>query len=495
MPQPILRALLAFTLLALGPASVASAQGQAGGNPSATRQAVHALNRLGYGPGPGQVAAVLAQGPQAWARQQVGPAPFRAPTGPLLPALERLPTLRLDSVGAWEAYRSKAQGQPPNQAFGRQALNEARLARLMACVFAERPLEERLVVAFNNHLHVASGKAGSQALLHAYASEAIRPHLWGRYRDMLGASAKHPAMLRYLDNFQNVAPGRGRRGLNENYARELLELHSLGVQGGYTQGDVEELAKALTGWGLNGARFAFRPRQHLEGTRRLLGQSYPQRGQAQAEAMLDALAMHPATAKRLALMLAQRFVADAPPPALVAALANSYLASGGQLAPMVMTLVEHPAFWAPEAQGAKVKDPLDLVASALRLVGPEALGLLPGASGASAQAEEGATDPLKGPLAAWRLPLRALNRLGGQPWAHAAPDGDPFLNAAWLGPELAARRAEWAFSLASNRTGLDAEAMMRAQGGLPEAQARVVRQAPPRLRAALVLASPSFQRR
>lgn len=475
---------------------VLSGGGLAGAQPLADEAAArHALDRLGFGPGPEGLAPVLAQGVEAWIEGQLK-APPRLPLGgPWLETRLRLPTLQLSPEAAWARYRPEGGDREAQQAgnrFGRERLQEARVARLAACVLSPRPLEERLLIAFNNQLHVAGGKAGTQVLLQDHVEQAIRPHLWGRFRDMLGATTRHPAMLRYLDNTQNQAPNAQGKGLNENLARELLELHTLGVHGGYTQADVEALAKALTGWGAEGGRFRFYPRRHLEAPQVLLGKRYAQRGQAQVEAMLDDLALHPATARRLALMLAQRFVADAPPEALVSALSAAYLGSGGQLVPVYQALVRHPAFWVAPHRKNKLKDPLEWVASTLRLVGPQPLGLLPQAQSLGAVA---LADPLasQGALRAWRLPLRALERLGGSPWSHPAPDGDPYLNAAWLGPEQLLRRSELALQLAGNRGGLDPERLMARVGGLPGAEAQAVRAAPPRLRAALVLAAPSLQ--
>ena len=224
-------------------------------------------------------------------------------------------------------------------------------------------------------------------ILTEYERDAIRPHVLGRFRDLLGATAHSPAMLFYLDNWQSSTPearmkdpGRGptraagaqrARGLNENYARELMELHTLGVDGGYTQHDVEEVARALTGWTIStprqGGSFRFDRRMHDAGSKTVLGHHIRAGGEeSDGERVLDILAAHPATARFIATKLARRFVADDPPSALVDRAAATFQATRGDIRAVVRTIVTAPEFFAPAAYRAKVKTPLEFVASAIR---------------------------------------------------------------------------------------------------------------------------------
>jgi uncharacterized protein (DUF1800 family) len=218
--------------------------------------------------------------------------------------------------------------------------------------------------------------------LPAYEREAIRPYVLGRFRDLLGATAHHPAMLFYLDNWLSVDPAAGmgrRKGLNENYARELLELHTLGVDGGYTQQDIVEVARAFTGWTIAGntpgGRFAGRDQQfqfarrlHDNGTKVVLGRRLASGGGVRdGEQVLDIVAAHPSTARHIATKLARRFVSDTPPEALVARAAARFTETGGDLREVVRTIVTSPEFFAPEARLAKVKTPLEFVVGAVRV--------------------------------------------------------------------------------------------------------------------------------
>jgi uncharacterized protein (DUF1800 family) len=240
-----------------------------------------------------------------------------------------------------------------------------------------------------NHFNVFARKGQTGIYVGEYERDAIRPHVLGRFRDMLGATASHPAMLFYLDNWQSVAPHPGparrvngaqnkrhERGLNENYARELLELHTLGVDGGYTQDDIVQVARALTGWTIrrpgDGGGFRFAPNLHDRGSKTLLGQKIPAGGGIEdGERVLDVLAHHPSTAKNIAFKLAQRFVSDTPPQSLVERAAKRFQQSDGNLREVVRTIIRSPEFFAPGVRLAKVKTPFEFVASALRATGAD----------------------------------------------------------------------------------------------------------------------------
>ena len=407
----------------------AAASAQMPGRVVADRRAIHhALNRLAFGPRPGLVEHVTQVGLAQWVDAQLQPS--RISNGELEARLARLTTLTLDAetiatdyvLPARQERRQRQQaGQTaaPDQdqrmsgdpAAGapragarsgamsdvmrreRQVFGELAEAKLLRAVYSERQLEEVLVDFWFNHFNVFARKGRTEIYIGEYEREAIRPHVLGRFRDLLGATAKSPAMLIYLDNWLSsdpdaatrMAPGRRprpgaaqppagpirqARGLNENYARELLELHTLGVDGGYTQQDIVAVARAFTGWtvgrpGEQGFRFA--PFMHDRGAKTVLGQALPAgRGLDDGEQVLDIVARHPATARHLAFKLAQRFISDAPPSSVVDRAAAAFQKTDGDLRAVVRVIVTSPEFAAPEAYRAKVKTPFEFVVSALR---------------------------------------------------------------------------------------------------------------------------------
>lgn len=384
-------------------ASVAAVQGRdAQRVPSQPDEAtiLHVLNRVAYGPRPGDIARVRAMGLEAYIEQQLHPE--RIDDSRLDPALAAYPTLTMTTEElAAKYYRplDKAQrearaagdnGQPklsPEAQALRQGaqsvLQNLMQARVVRAVDSERQLNEVLVDFWFNHFNVYAQKGAVNEYLNSYERDAIRPYVLGNFRDMLGAVAHHPAMLFYLDNFQSVNPNmsarRNRprampRGLNENYARELMELHTLGVDGGYTQKDVQEVARVFTGWTIDqprgGGRFVFRPEWHDPNAKTVLGQTISGHagvdGMREGERVLDILALHPKTARHLAYQLAQRFVSDTPPASLVDRVAWVYLDTKGDLRATTRAVLTSPEFFAEDAVNAKVKTPLDFAISALR---------------------------------------------------------------------------------------------------------------------------------
>ena len=337
-------AAILLAILAIWPAATPT-EGAAA-VPSDAAAVEHALNRLTFGPRPGDVERVQRLGLAAWLDEQLHP--------------ERLPEPKLDAP---EPRPASFDSQQAARQWGRQQVTALSAAKLTRVVTSERQLEELLVDFWFNHFNVFAGKARTSIFVTEYEQEAIRPHVFGRFRDLLGATAKSPAMLIYLDNRQSSV-----RGLNENYGRELLELHTLGVDGGYTQADVTEVARAFTGWTIDPRTqgFRFAPRLHDEGSKKILGQSLNGRGIAEGERVLDMLAAHPATARHIARKLAQRLVADEPPAALVNAAAAKFTQTNGDLREVVRTIVTSPDFFSPAVRGVKVKTPLEFVASALR---------------------------------------------------------------------------------------------------------------------------------
>jgi len=335
-----------------------------------------ACNRFGLGAAPGELDAAAGD-PRGWLRQQLRDYQARPAAFSDLPdtagalALVPLYRRRLEQAGMEEVGRRELR-----QA-ARQLLQEERLARLRRAIQTPQSFCERLVRFWSDRLAVSVTKGGVRPLAGLYERETIRPRIMGRFEDLLLASARSPAMLVYLDNHRSVGPnslqGRERgRGLNENYAREVMELHSLGVDGGYDQADVIELARALTGWTLatpeaaGPARdgFGFEAAAHEPSARSLLGRRYAQEGEAQGRAMLIDLARHPATARHLARSLLRHFVADEPPEAAVKRLADRFLESGGELLSLYEALIESPETWAEGRR--KFKQPEEYLVSLLR---------------------------------------------------------------------------------------------------------------------------------
>jgi uncharacterized protein (DUF1800 family) len=265
----------------------------------------------------------------------------------------------------------------PEQVIARD-LQEGKILR---AVYSKRQLEEVLTDFWFNHFNVFLDKGADHYLTTEYEREAIRPHVLGKFRDLLEATAKSPAMLFYLDNWESVGPStpaafagvpKGpRKGLNENYGRELLELHTLGVDGGYTQKDVTEVARCFTGWSIDkpnlGGGFRFAERQHDLGEKIVLGVRIPPGGgEKDGEKVLDIVARHPSTAHFISKRLAQRFLADDPPAALVERMAQTFLKTDGDIRAVMHTMIESKEFWSEGAYQSKMKSPLEVVVSAVR---------------------------------------------------------------------------------------------------------------------------------
>ena len=413
---------------------------------TAGEQALHVLNRLGFGPRPGDVDRVLAMGICAYIDQQLDPGGISDDA--TAAAVRRFPTLAMTTAELVEKFkrplrearrqrRMELAGQDCSMASGRtegadlaDALERIRLrippenrprrvieeltaARIVRAAQSERQLNEVLVNFWMNHFNVFAGKGLDRVFTTSFERDVIRPRIWGRFEDLLLATAKSPAMLVYLDNAQSTAdeahrpsrpipPGRalfGRGlfamgnaggpakkgpagGLNENYARELMELHTLGVDGGYTQTDVTELARLLTGWSImrpeQGAGFVFRAPLHDAGSKTVLGNVFPAGGGIEeGEKMIGILARHPSTAHHIAFQLCQRLVADVPPAALVDRVAKTFLATDGDLRATVRAILTSPEFFDPRYYRAKVKSPFEYVVSAVRAMGAEPEAALP----------------------------------------------------------------------------------------------------------------------
>ncbi|MBL8956338.1 MAG: DUF1800 domain-containing protein [Myxococcaceae bacterium] len=345
------------------------------------KQAQHLLSRAAFGPSAADRARVEELSVGGWLAEQLEPGRDDA-------LEERIaadfPTLKLSVTEALVQFPKPVKGEEMrNEERPRQLVVELTQAKLLRAVKSRRQLEEVLVDFWFNHFNVSAEKNKVRWLVSPYERDAIRPFVLGRFRDLLGATARHPAMLVYLDNWMSVRDGlevkalRRAMGLNENYARELLELHTLGVDAGYTQADVRAAARALTGWSLELKKrddawggFLYRPRAHDTAEKNVFGLELAAGGQQDdGERLLDYLALHPKTARHLCFKLAQKFVSDAPPAELVDALAAEYLRTGGDLRAVYVLLFGSRAFWADEAFAAKTKTPLELVVSSVRAVG------------------------------------------------------------------------------------------------------------------------------
>ena len=360
-------------------------------------------------------------------------------------------------------------------------LSEAK-ARINAALDAEIGFVERLVWFWSNHFCVSADKGNVRPICGAYEREVIRANVLGRFSDMLLAAESHPAMLIYLDNARSIGPDsiaglRQKRGLNENLAREILELHTLGVRTVYTQEDVTRFAHVITGWTfvpfrqdpVRGGEFEFNPRMHQPGAQTVIGRSYPDAGVQQGRDVLAMLARHPATAKHVAAKLARHFVADEPPPALVERLAKRFLATQGDLKEVTKALVAAPEAW--EAPRAKLKRPGEWVIGMLRAAG--------------------ITPPDIGPV------MQAHNLLGEPLWRPSAPKGFADESAPWL--DGLAQRLDIANQFA-RRVGAEAdprEVFEQALAPLASSETRqAVLRAESRPQAlALMFMAPEFQRR
>jgi uncharacterized protein (DUF1800 family) len=336
----------------------------------------HLLQRATFGLAPGEVQQVRRIGRYQWIGQQV------APDGIADPALDAklavYPSLSMNSAELLANYPQQNRNDPQGIGPPGRILGELRAAQLTRAVHAKAQVREVLTDFWFNHFNVYAPTGPTRYTIVPYLRDAIRPHVLGRFEDLLRATATSPAMLYYLDNATSTAPGtRGQDGgINENYARELLELHTLGVDNGYAQEDIVEVARAFTGWTFTPARlgayeFLFRARTHIEGDKTVMGQTIPSGDRSEGDQILAMLARHPNTAEFLATKLVRRFVADDPPPELVARARDVYLATDGNLAWVVAVILSDDTFYDPAFRGNKVKTPLEVVASGLRATGAD----------------------------------------------------------------------------------------------------------------------------
>jgi uncharacterized protein (DUF1800 family) len=496
------------------------------------RAIVHVLNRIGFGPRPGDVERIRQMGLQRYLETQLHPEQIA--DAALVSRLSGFETLGLSSRQIADRYQRPllearrerradaanatpdTQNKPPEAVQQQAALPMMELSqqKLLRAIYSERQLQEVLTDFWFNHFNVDARKGDARFMLTAYERDTIRPHVLGRFRDLLEADAKSPAMLFYLDNWMSADPngphrdqtargprgGRGGgagqraqalmrpqqprpnmpRGLNENYGRELLELHTLGVDAGYTQKDVTEVARAFTGWTIDqprqGGGFHFVAALHDDGEKIVLGHRIKAGGgEHDGEQVLDILATHPATARFIATKLVRRFVSDTPPAALVDRAAERFQKTDGDLRAVMTAILTSPEFQSVDTYNAKVKTPFEFIVSAMRSTGAEV------------------TDA--------RPLVRSLQQLGMPLYQCQPPTGYKDTADVWINTGALVNRMNVAQTLASGRTPAvrmpdTVTALTVVPVNLSDAtRATIARATTPPQAIALALGSPEFQRR
>ena len=464
----------------------------------------HLLNRITFGPTEADVQLIKREGVDKYIDDQLNPESLKESENVLnlvgrSDGLCLLPQDMLDKYGDRSA-RYTLPPQPTDDeknAINKLKNDEANTiyndtvkGKIISAVDSPRQLVEVITDFWYNHFNIYRDKNQDRLLVGAFERQALRPFALGKFRDLLGATAHHPAMLVYLDNWQNTGPkpnAKGRfAGLNENYARELMELHTLGVDGGYKQKDVTELARVLTGLGLvpdnknkfnpaNLSRFGsyFDDNRHDQGPKKVLGKDIDKNGQAEVEEALDMLASSPATAKHISFELAQYFVADVPPKSLVKRMTDKFESSDGNIKEVISTMLKSKEFWDSKYYNNKFKTPLRFVASSLR-----ATGELPDDTKQVAQ----------------------FLREQGMPLYYClTPDGYKNTEAAWLNPDSLLRRLSFASNLGQGKVGglpkvkLDFQSVLTASDlALSDTTQSATRAAPAPLQVGLLLGSPEF---
>ncbi|MEO6339403.1 MAG: DUF1800 domain-containing protein [Caulobacteraceae bacterium] len=443
-----------------------------------------AVTRFGLGARPGEIAAAKSD-PRGWLKAQINRQGADQPGGDGAP----LPDMR-SRFSEFQQYRASLQAAKDDMEARRMALapigqaNQAEiLARARLASTTPAGFRERWAMFWANHFTVAAKAPQVAVAVGPFEREAVRPHVFGRFEEMLFATSRHPGMLMYLDQAQSIGPAStaGQRrggGLNENLAREILELHTVGADAGYTQADVTEFARALTGWSMGGANagpeagaYIYRVAMHEPGGRTVMGRSYREGQEDQAARILTDLAASPKTARHLARKLAIHFVADEPPPALTARLERAYLDSQGDLAAVATALIDAPEAWA--APQAKLKTPYEFLVSGYRAAG-------------------------QAPTRAPRELTQPLTALGQPPFRAPQPNGWSDLAGDWAAPDAIVKRLAWAKAFAAANAPADPTAAAeQALGARLSAPVRTaIARAETRDEAfALMLMSPEFQRR
>jgi uncharacterized protein (DUF1800 family) len=478
---------------------------------------IHLLNRLSLGIRPGELEQVQQIGMDKYIQQQLNPDSIvESPI--VTEKLSKLETITLSPVELFQRYNPKRQVdiQSPipgdkkiQQQQARQVTNQAIEAKLWRSIYSQRQLNEVMVDFWYNHFNVHADKGIDKLWVGAYEQQAIRPYAMGKFRDLLGATARHPAMLFYLDNWRNSVPyssqSRKNEGINENYARELMELHTLGVDGGYKQDDVIALAKIFSGWGFkqpgqkvpDGYSFQFNLNRHESSNKIFLNQNITGAGIEEGEQALNILAKHPSTARQISFKLAQYFVTDNPPKSLVNRLSKRFIATNGDIKLVLDTLFHSPEFWDAKYYGVKFKTPYQYAISSVRSTGTE----------------------LNNPK-----PLNDFLKQQGMPlYGCPTPNGYKNTQDAWLNPDSMTRRINYATNLAKGKLPVSASTTtapnspLQIPNGLPSVMKifvvdpvklaatlgnnfsiqtqQAISSSSPEIRAALILGSPEFMKK
>ncbi|MBY0551093.1 MAG: DUF1800 domain-containing protein [Candidatus Obscuribacterales bacterium] len=480
---------------------------------SSDAQSLHVLNRLTFGPRPGDLERVKGMGVTCYIEEQLNPSslPQAAEVSAYLQSHEDLsmtpaqlyltygrPVQAMVGGGVSNDPDSQRQLQRVVRENYGKVVDDFSGEHIVRAIYSPRQLEEVMTDFWFNHFNVSKDKGLGHVWAGSFEDLAIRPHALGKFRDLLGATAHHPAMLFYLDNWQNCVPGgeplyQGQQtkpqgtGINENYARELMELHTLGVAAGYTQEDVIALARILTGLGIPSRRdyrqmsadtqitYVFNPRRHDPASKVFLGKKIAGSGEHEIEEALDLLASSPATANHISYKLVQYFIADDPPKTAVAACAQTFQRTGGDIKAVLRTLFQRHEFWDPQYRSAKFKSPQRYLTSALR-----ASALL--------------TEPGR--------PLFSFLLSTGQPiYGCLTPDGYKNTKDAWLNPDGLLKRVTLANEMSTGQMAgargraADPRRVVNAIGKGMEAKTRAAfAKAPEGMKSAVLLSSPEFMK-
>jgi uncharacterized protein (DUF1800 family) len=396
----------------------------------------HLLNRIAFGPRLGDIERIQEIGPEKYLEQQLHP--DRIDDNVCDSSLLNLTSIRMSTPELIRRYQPPRRARQKLQARARdpqmrpmatevpqQILQDLQAQKLIRAVHSQRQLQEVMTDFWFNHFNVFWNKNADRWLTTNYEKDAIRPHVLGKFKDLLMATAKNPAMLFYLDNHLSSSI----KGINENYGRELMELHTLGVDGGYTQKDVQEVARSFTGWSIErpqvSGEFIFRARIHDNGEKNVLGHKIHGGGIHDGETVIDILAKHPSTARFISTKLVRRFVSDEPPVELVQHVAEVYRKTDGDIREMMRTIVSSKEFNSPDAIGAKTKTPFEYVASAIRSL-------------------NGTTDGS-------RMLAQSVARMGQPLYQCQPPAGYPDEGSHWMSDSAVLERLNFAVAVTANR--------------------------------------------
>jgi uncharacterized protein (DUF1800 family) len=450
-----------------------------------------AATRLGLGARPGEIKATRSD-PRGHLLAQIRAAGADQPSANPPSSVERFTEVRdyqMQQQAAKSAGDAKADPVKMAARLLRDDTGADFLTRLQLAATTDAAFRERWTLFWANHFTVSANKLVTATLVGPFEQEAVRPHVFGRFEDLLTASSSHPAMLLYLDQAQSFGPDSAaarflaksgkHAGLNENLAREIMELHTVGVDAGYSQADVTEFARAMTGWSIGGlrepddrrGRFFFRANAHEPGERTIMGRTYRDGGQDQALAVMKDLAASPRTARHLSIKIARHFVSDDPPSTLVDRLTRGYLASDGQLGVVAETLIKSPETWSPTA--VKFKTPYEFLVSSWRATGTRPDDIV-------------AIAPV-------------MNAMGQKPFSAPSPKGWPEEAKAWCAPDSIVKRMNWSETFAATAIG-DHDPRILAENALGERlgarSAQTIARAETRAEGlSILLMSPEFQRR